>query len=290
VSAQTGKTLGIIGGTAIYELEGLADVKETVVETPFGTPSDVYVQGTLGDVRLIFLARHGRGHRILPHEINYRANIYGMKALGADGVVALSAVGSMREDIRPGDMVVVDQFFDRTRMRPSTFFGQGLAGHVAFADPVCAQLSALAHRAAVAQGGTVHRTGTYLCIEGPQFSTRAESRAYRAWGADVIGMTNLPEARLAREAELCFCTVALATDYDCWHETEEDVDVTAVLEVLKANARRANALVAELCRLLPEAGPCECSSALSNALLTARDKIPEETLKRLDLLVGKYLK
>jgi 5'-methylthioadenosine phosphorylase len=290
MSTQTGKTLGIIGGTAIYELEGLADVKETVVETPFGTPSDAYVQGRLGDVRLIFLSRHGRGHRILPHEINYRANIYGMKALGADAVVALSAVGSMREDIRPGDMVIVDQFFDRTRMRPSTFFGQGLAGHVLFADPVCAELSALAHRAAVAQGGTVHRTGTYLCIEGPQFSTRAESRVYRAWGADVIGMTNLPEARLAREAELCFCTVALATDYDCWHETEEDVDVTAVLEVLKANARRANAVVAELCRLLPEAGPCECSSALSTALLTARDKIPEETLKRLDLLVGKYLK
>lgn len=290
MSTQTAKTLGVIGGTAIYELEGLADVKETAVETPFGSPSDAYVLGKLGNVQLIFLSRHGRGHRILPHEINYRANIYGMKALGADAVVALSAVGSMREDIRPGDMVVVDQFFDRTRMRPSTFFGDGLAGHVAFADPVCPQLSALAYRAAVAQGGTVHRTGTYLCIEGPQFSTRAESRVYRAWGTDVIGMTNLPEARLAREAELCFCTVALATDYDCWHETEEDVDVTAVLEVLRANARRANALVAELCRLLPEAGPCDCSSALGKALLTARDKIPEETLKRLELLVGQYLK
>lgn len=291
MSARRTQTLGVMGGTGLYELDGLTHLEEKKVDTPFGPPSDSYMVGLLDDVRLIFLARHGQGHVHLPHEINYRANIYGMKALGAEAVLALSAVGSMKESIRPGEMVVVDQFIDRTRTRPSTFFGQGLAGHIAFADPLCPVLGRLAYEAALALGLAVHEKGTYICIEGPQFSTRAESRLYRSWGADVIGMTNLPEARLAREAELCFATVALATDFDCWHETEEDVDVDAVLTVLRANARSAKNLVVEVARRLKETSwECGCREALAGALITRPDRVPEETRKRLSLLVDKYLK
>src|SRR3990172_7084044 len=233
------KVVGVIGGSGLYEMEGLKDVASVRVTTPFGDPSDEFVTGMLGDVKMIFLPRHGRGHRFLPSEVNYRANIYGMKKLGAEWVISVSAVGSMKEKIKPGHIVIVDQFFDRTKSRPSSFYGNGIVGHVEFADPVCAGLSSVLHGAARAAGATVHMGGTYVCIEGPQFSTRAESNIYRSLGVDVIGMTNIPEAKLAREAELCYATVALSTDYDCWHAAEEAVTVEAIIATLRANAAMA---------------------------------------------------
>jgi 5'-methylthioadenosine phosphorylase len=281
--------IGIIGGSGLYEMAGLTDVREERVETPFGPPSDTYVLGRLEGRPVAFLARHGRGHRLLPSELNFRANIYGFKALGAEWILSASAVGSMREDVKPRDLLIPDQFFDRTKARPSTFFGDGLVVHVAFADPTCPAVAEHLYRAAREEGATVHRGGTYLCIEGPQFSTRAESRIYRGWGVDVIGMTNLQEAKLAREAEICYATLALVTDYDVWHETEEDVTVEAVIAILLENAARAKAILRRAVRTLPAARTCACAHALRDAIITARDRIPPATRERLKLLVGKYL-
>jgi 5'-methylthioadenosine phosphorylase len=281
--------IGIIGGSGLYEMAGLTDVREERVETPFGPPSDVYVLGRLEGRPVAFLARHGRGHRLLPSELNFRANIYGFKALGAEWILSASAVGSMREDVKPRDILIPDQFFDRTKARASTFFGDGLVVHVAFADPTCPALGESLYRAAREEGATVHRGGTYLCIEGPQFSTRAESRIYRSWGVDVIGMTNLQEAKLAREAEICYATLALVTDYDVWHETEEDVTVEAVVAILLENAAMAKAILRRAVRVLPTARTCPCPHALRDAIITARDRIPAATRERLRLLVGKYL-
>ncbi|MBI3002841.1 MAG: S-methyl-5'-thioadenosine phosphorylase [candidate division NC10 bacterium] len=281
--------VGIIGGSGLYEMAGLTEVREQRLETPFGRPSDAYVVGRLDGRPVAFLARHGRGHRLLPSELNFRANIYGFKALGAEWILSASAVGSMREDVKPRDMLIPDQFFDRTKARPSTFFGDGLVVHVAFADPTCSALSGVLEKAAREEGVTVHRGGTYLCIEGPQFSTRAESRIYRSWGVDVIGMTNLQEAKLAREAEICYATLALVTDYDVWHETEEDVTVEAVVAILLENAARARAILQRAVRAVPPTRTCPCAHALRDAIITARDRIPPATRERLKLLVGKYL-
>jgi len=283
------RTIGVIGGSGLYELEGLEGVERIKLDTPWGAPSDDYLVGTLGDVRLAFLPRHGRGHRILPGEINFRANIHGMKQLGAEWIVAISAVGSMRDDIRPGDLVIVDQFFDRTTSRAQTFFGEGIVGHVALADPVCKHLGDTLEHSARSLSLRVHRGGTYLCIEGPQFSTRAESRIYRSWGVDVIGMTNLPEARLAREAELCYATVALATDYDCWHQTESDVTVEAILAVLRTNVENSRRLVREVAGRIPAQRSCACREACKDAIVTDRASIPAEARRRAALLFGKYL-
>jgi 5'-methylthioadenosine phosphorylase len=286
---MTEPRIGIIGGSGLYEMAGLTDVLEERVETPFGLPSDAYVLGRLEGRPVAFLARHGRGHRLLPSELNFRANIYGFKSLGAEWILSASAVGSMREDVKPRDILIPDQFFDRTKARSSTFFGDGLVVHVAFADPTCPALGDLLYQAAREEGATVHRGGTYLCIEGPQFSTRAESRIYRTWGVDVIGMTNLQEAKLAREAEICYATMALVTDYDVWHETEEDVTVEAVIAVLLENAAMAKAILRRAVRAIPAARTCPCSRALRDAIITARDRIPPATRERLKLLVGKYL-
>jgi len=233
------KVIGVIGGSGLYKMDALEDLKSVGVKTPFGEPSDEYITGSLGGVKMVFLPRHGKEHRLLPSEINYRANIYGMKKLGVTAIISVSAVGSMKEDIHPGDMVIVDQFFDRTKARESTFLGSGVAGHVEFAKPVCGDLSRVLYEAAKEAGATVHMGGTYVCIEGPQFSTRAESLIYRSWGVDVIGMTNIPEAKLAREAGICYATIALSTDYDCWHEEEESVTVEMILETIKNNVSMA---------------------------------------------------
>jgi 5'-methylthioadenosine phosphorylase len=286
----TTRTLGVIGGSGLYAIDGLEDVEEHVVETTYGAPSDAVVSGRLGDARLLFLPRHGRGHRIPPHRINFRANLLALKALGAEQVVSLSAVGSMKEDVHPGDFVIVDQFVDRTRSRPNTFFEDvGVVAHVELADPVDAALSAAVHRAAVATGARVHRGGTYVCIEGPQFSTRAESELYRSWGVDVVGMTNLPEARLAREAELPYATVAMVTDYDCWHATEASVSVASVLEVLKANVANARKLLSALVSDLPDPSESPATRALAHGILTAPEHVSAEARRKLALLISKYL-
>ena len=281
--------LGVIGGSGLYEIEGMSTLRSVRVRTPFGDPSDEILVGDLGGRTLAFLPRHGKGHRILPSQINFRANIYALKKIGVRRVLSFSAVGSMRESIRPGDLVIVDQFYDHTRSRPATFFGDGVVGHILFADPVCPGLADIARKAARKVVRRVHDRGTYLCIEGPAFSTRAESRIYRKWGVDVIGMTNLPEARLAREAELCYATVALATDYDCWHTTAEDVTIGAVLEVLRKNVENAKRILREVAARLPEAPSCSCGETLRNAIITDRKRIPPGTRKRLSLLIGKYL-
>jgi 5'-methylthioadenosine phosphorylase len=281
--------LGIIGGSGLYEIEGLADVERVRVDTPYGPPSDVVVRGHLGATSLLFLPRHGRGHRIAPHEIPFRANVCAMKKLGATHLVSISAVGSMREEIAPGDFVIADQFIDLTKRRVSTFFEDGVVGHVGFADPVCPRLADALAGAATRAAARVHRGGTYVCIEGPQFSTRAESRLYRSWGVSVIGMTALPEAKLAREAELPYALLALATDYDCWHESEEDVSVEAVLAVLQANVATARRTVAELASSLPDPAESPARGALAAAIMTARDRISPAALARIEWLVGRYL-
>jgi 5'-methylthioadenosine phosphorylase len=281
--------LGIIGGSGLYEMEGLKNVRQVAVGTPFGAPSDDVTVGELDGRTLAFLPRHGRGHRIPPSRINYRANIYAMKKIGVDAILSISAVGSMKESIRPGDIVVVDQFYDHTKFRASTFFEDGVAGHIAFADPVCPVLSEAAYASARKVVKRVHRRGTYLCMEGPAFSTRAESNIYRKWGVDVIGMTNMPEAKLAREAELCYAALALATDYDCWHASEEDVSVEAILAILRRNVENSKRIVREVARRLPLSGGCRCGKALEFAVITDRKKIPASTRKRLSLLLGKYL-
>jgi 5'-methylthioadenosine phosphorylase len=280
-------TVGVIGGSGLYSLEGLSDLQEIELATPFGAPSDAFLVGRIGGVRLVFLPRHGRGHRISPTEINSRANLWGLKALGATRVVSVSAVGSLREDIAPGDFVAVDQFIDRTRHRPDTFFEHGVVAHVLFADPTCSDLRAELVGAARAAGARVHDGGTYVNMEGPQFSTRAESRLYRSWGADVIGMTNLQEARLAREAELCYATLAMATDYDCWHTA--DVTVEAILAVMAANVAQARTILRSLVPRLARARTCSCQDALRYAIMTAPERIPREARDRLGLFLDRYL-
>ena len=282
-------TIGVIGGSGLYEIEGLSNVKEVALATPFGAPSDSFVTGELHGVRMVFLPRHGRGHRISPSEINFRANIWGLKKLGVTRVLSLSAVGSMREDIAPGDFVVIDQFIDRTRHRPDTFFTDGVVAHVMFADPVCGELRKVALEAARTTGAKVHDGGTYVNMEGPQFSTRAESKLYRSWGVDVIGMTNLQEAKLAREAELCYSTIAMATDYDCWHEEHEAVTVEAVIAVMGRNVGNAKALVKAAAPRMPAQRTCGCGSALRHAIMTAKDRIPQAARERLGLMIDKYV-
>jgi 5'-methylthioadenosine phosphorylase len=280
--------LGIIGGSGLYELEGMTDVRWRRVRTPFGDPSDEFCTGLLDDRRVIFLPRHGRGHRLTPTELNFRANIWGLKSLGAEWVISVSAVGSMKEDIRPLDLVVPDQFFDLTRRRVGSFFGDGIVAHVGMAEPVCGDLAGVLDKAARATGATVHRGGTYICIEGPQFSTKAESRIYRSWGVDVIGMTNMPEAKLAREAELCYATLALATDYDVWHESHDAVTVEAVISNLLKNVATAKDVLRRVIPVIGGPRTCECPSLLKNAVITSPAAFPLATRRRLDLLLGKY--
>jgi 5'-methylthioadenosine phosphorylase len=282
------RVIGVIGGSGLYEMEGLTGVEQVRVTTPYGDPSDEYVIGRLGDARLVFLPRHGRGHRILPHEINFPANVHGMKQLGVEWIISVSAVGSMKEKIHPGDIVIVDQFIDRTKTRAASFFGHGVAGHVAFADPICGALATHVHAAAVDAGARVHQGGTYVVIDGPMFSTRAESNVYRSWGVDVIGMTNLPEAKLAREAEICYSTVALATDYDCWHESEEDVSVEAVMAIVRQNVALAKSIIKGAVARIPAARACACVNAAEHAVMTARDRIGPVERARLDAIMGKY--
>jgi 5'-methylthioadenosine phosphorylase len=284
-----GGKIGVIGGSGLYSMAGLEHVTEVHVETPFGPPSDAYILGTLHGQEMVFLPRHGRGHHLPPSALNFRANIYGLKSLGVEWVISVSAVGSMRETIHPGDLVIPDQFFDRTRTRMSTFFDRDIVVHVAFADPVCAVVAQALHQAASAMGATVHVGGTYLCIEGPQFSTRAESRIYRQWGVDVIGMTNLPEARLAREAELCYATLALVTDYDCWHASAADVDIASVLAILQRNVTLAQEIIGRAVPHLQGQRTCPCSSALKQAIITAPDAIPAAARERLGLLIQPYV-
>ena len=281
--------IGVIGGSGLYEMAELVDVEERAVPTPFGEPSAPYVIGSLGGQRVAFLARHGAGHHILPTELNFRANIFGFKALGVEWIVSASAVGSLQERYRPQDIVVPDQFLDRTRGRISTFFGRGLVAHVSLAHPFCPTLSALAGDAATAVGATVHRGGTYVCMEGPQFSTLAESRLYRSWNMDVIGMTNLQEAKLAREAEICFATLALVTDYDCWHPDHDQVTVEMIVETLQRNASTAQRTLKDLLTRLPVERGCECATALQAAIITRPDAVPEETKRDLAPIVGDYL-
>lgn len=282
-------TVGVIGGSGLYEIEGLTDVDAVRLTTPFGEPSDAFVTGRLGDVRMVFLPRHGRGHRISPSEINFRANLWGLKKLGVSRILSVSAVGSLREDVSPGDFVVIDQFIDRTRHRADTFFGDGVVAHVMFADPVCADLRRSLLAASAEVGITVHDGGTYVNMEGPQFSTRAESNLYRSWNADVIGMTNLQEAKLAREAELCYATIAMATDYDCWHDGHDDVTVEAVVAVMNQNVGNARRVIQSAAPMLARTPPCGCQTALRHAIMTAPDRIPQTARDRLGLLIDKYL-
>jgi len=283
-------TVGVIGGSGLYEMEGLMNVRTVRVATPFGRPSDEYRIGTLFGRRIAFLPRHGRGHRLMPTDINYRANIYGMKKLGVERIISVSAVGSMREDIRPGDIVIPHQFYDHTKHRRSTFFGNGIVAHVGMADPVCGDLGSVLVEAGEKVGATVHRGGTYICMEGPQFSTQAESLTYRQWNVDVIGMTNATEAKLAREAEICYSTIALATDYDCWHHSEEAVTVEAVLAVMKHNIETSKAMIRQAVKMLPEVRTCGCGEALRNTIMTPEKLIPAKTRKDLAPIIGKYLK
>lgn len=283
-------TIGIIGGSGLYEIEGLTDIEEVSFYTPFGAPSDSFVTGRLGDVKLVFLPRHGRGHRLLPSELPYRANIYGMKKLGVQRIISVSAVGSMKEAIEPGHIVIPDQFIDHTLgMRPSTFFGGGVVAHVQFADPVCHDLCRVLGDAARRVGAVVHPGGTYICIEGPNFSTRAESNLYRSWGVDIIGMTNLPEARLAREAEICYSTIALATDYDCWHQTHDDVSIDAILEIIRNNVAMARRIIREAVLSLAAPPSCACGEALKYAIITDPAVIPADTRRDLEPLIGRHL-
>ena len=281
--------IGIIGGSGLYAMPGLTDTHELRQETPFGDPSDAYVLGTLEGRKVAFLARHGRGHRILPTELNFRANIYGFKQLGVERIVSLSAVGSLKEEHKPLEFVIPDQFFDRTRHRVDTFFGDGIVAHIAFADPVCPELSKTVEGACRKIGVTGKRGGTYLCMEGPQFSTKAESNIYRSWGMDVIGMTNLQEAKLAREAEICYVTVAMVTDYDCWHPHHDSVTVDQIVAVLLKNAENAGKVVRATVSAMPSGRSCKCGAALAHAILTDRDKIPAATRQKLKLILDKYL-
>lgn len=280
--------IGIIGGSGLYSMPGFEKQEEATIQTPWGSPSDNYILGTLAGKQVAFLARHGRGHRLSPSELNFRANIYGMKSLGVERIISLSAVGSLKEEHRPLEFVLPDQFFDRTRGRVSTFFGEGLVAHISFADPVCPQLSEVLFEACQSAGVSVKKGGTYLCMEGPAFSTKAESNVYRSWGMDVIGMTNLQEAKLAREAEICYVTVAMVTDYDCWHPQHDAVTVNEIIQHLVKNAENACSVVAKAVDQMPASRSCKCGSALSHALITDKATVPEATRRKLDLIVGKY--
>lgn len=281
--------MGIIGGSGLYDMEGMAQIREVAVRTPFGHPSDAVVVGKVDGIPVAFLSRHGRGHRVHPTAINYRANLYALKSLGVQRVISVSAVGSMKEDIKPGDVVLPDQFIDLTKRRDSTFFDSGIVAHVAFAEPICQSLSGALAGAAQTVGARSHGGGTYICIEGPQFSTKSESRLYRTWGVDVIGMTNMPEAKLAREAELCYATLALVTDYDCWHETEECVTVDGILATLHRNVALAKELLRKVIPDMRERPLCTCNQALRNAIVTPPDRISAAARRRLGLLVKRYV-
>ena len=282
--------IGVIGGSGLYSMEGFEEAEEKILSTPWGEPSDAYRVAHLHGRTVAFLSRHGPGHRLSPSEINYRANIYGMKMLGVERILSLSAVGSLKEEHKPLDFVIPDQFYDHTRRRVSTFFGEGLVAHVGFADPVCAELCGVIEDSCRAAGVTVKRGGTYLCIEGPQFSSRAESHLYRSWGMDVIGMTNVQEAKLAREAEICYATAAMVTDYDCWHPGHDAVTVAEVIDYLNRNTANAERVVKEAVARWPRERRCPCGSALKNAIITDRNHVPPATRRKLELLVGKYLK
>ena len=289
VKSAAKAAIGVIGGSGLYSVSGLTNTREIHVKTPFGEPSDAFVLGTLEGKRVAFLARHGRGHRILPGEINYRANVYAMKLLGVERIISVSAVGSLKEDLRPGEFLVADQFFDRTKNRISTFFGDGIVAHVAFAHPTCGQLSGILADACVHEAVKVHRRGTYVCIEGPQFSTLAEAEVHRKLGFEVIGMTNVTEARLAREAELCYATIAMITDYDCWHPEHESVTASQIMATLSQNAENAQRVLRTAIRELPADRSCKCGSALQHALVTDFKIVPRATKKRLAAIIGKYV-
>lgn len=288
---MTNNRIGIIGGTGLYEIAGLKKKETVIVQTPFGSPSDGYLTGELDGVPVAFLPRHGTGHRLLPHELNFRANMYGFKKLGVEWIISVSAVGSMKEEIEPLHMVVPDQFVDRTRKRIDTFFGDGIAAHVAFAQPICPQLSGELFRTIKRLGFRVHRGGTYLCIEGPQFSTKAESAIYRSWNVDVIGMTNLQEAKLAREAEMCYATIALVTDYDCWREEEDNLSIEMIIDNLTQNTEKVKEVIRTV---IPDIATmdrtCPCGNALNNAIITQKEMIPDKVKKDLEVIIGKYLK
>ena len=281
--------IGVIGGSGLYEMEGLHDVETVKLTTPWGNPSDDLVKGTFNDTELIFLPRHGRGHKVTPTEINYRANIYAMKMLEVDWIISVSAVGSMKNEIAPGHIVIPSQFIDHTKKRESTFFGDGVVAHVSMADPVCGQLSQVLFNAAFDSGGTVHMGGTYICIEGPQFSTKAESELYRSWDVDVIGMTNMPEAKLAREAEICYSTLALSTDYDCWHEDHDDVTVEDIIATLMKNVEMAKEVIKNVVERVPGEKKCGCATALSNAIITSKEEIQKSDNKKIKLLIERYI-
>jgi 5'-methylthioadenosine phosphorylase len=281
-------SIGIIGGSGLYDMAELTDREERTLTTPFGDPSAPYVLATLRGKRVAFLARHGAGHRLLPSELNFRANIYGFKTLGVEYILSASAVGSLKQDYKPMDLVIPDQFLDRTRGRISTFFGRGLVAHVGFAHPFCQPLSTIAYEAARSAGATVHQGGTYVCMEGPQFSTLAESQLYRSWGMDIIGMTNLQEAKLAREAEICYTTIALVTDYDCWHPDHDQVTVEMIIGNLVANAKTAQQVIASAVERLPFNRTCECATALKYAIITRPEAIPADVKRELAPIVGKY--
>lgn len=281
--------IGIIGGSGLYNIEGLKNVESVVVETPFGEPSDKYITGSLEGKDVVFLPRHGTCHTILPSELNYRANIYGMKKLGVSAIISMSAVGSLKKELKPLDMVVIDQFIDRTNQaRKSTFFGEGVVAHVVFAEPVCGGLADILYESGQKLGVTMHKGGTYVNMEGPLFSTKAESNLFRSWGMDVIGMTNMPEARLAREAEICYATVAMVTDYDCWHDEEETVTIEMILGNLKKNADNAKRIIKEALSRITEK-PCACQESLKYAIVTQKDNIPAARKKDLAIIIGKYL-
>ncbi len=280
--------IGIIGGSGLYQMKGLTDIREVTLETPFGAPSDAYILGNLAGRKVAFLARHSRGHKLLPTELNFRANIHGFKQLGVERILSLSAVGSLKQEHRPTDFVIPDQFYDRTKQRISTFFGEGIVAHVAFGEPICHELAHVANGACSSAKVTVKKGGTYVCMEGPQFSTKAESNVYRGYGFDVIGMTNLQEAKLAREAELCYVTIAMVTDYDCWHPDHDAVTVEQIIRVLNQNAENACNVVREAVAAMPKTRGCKCGSALATAIITSKDVVPAATREKLKLIIGKY--
>jgi len=282
--------IGLLGGTGLYQIEGLEVLEEIELDTPFGKPSDAFIVGTLEEKTIAFLSRHGRGHPLLPSDINYRANIYGFKMLGVERIISTNSVGSLKEDLKPRDIVFADQFFDRTHRRRS-FFGEGIAAHISFADPVCGELSQILFRAGQELGLSVHPKGTYICIEGPQFSTKAESNIYRSWGCDVIGMTSVTEAKLCREAEICYAPMCFVTDYDVWHETEETVTIEMIIDNVQRNIQSAKAVIKKAIAMLPPRGQaqCGCSEALGNCIVTQTDKIAEEARERLRHIIGKYV-
>jgi 5'-methylthioadenosine phosphorylase len=282
--------IGVIGGTGLYDIEGLTDVKEVRPETPFGKPSDAIVVGKLGGLGIAFLPRHGRGHRINPTAVPYRANIYALKALGVEFIISSNSCGSFKEELKPGHLLIPDQIIDRTRQRTSTFFTEGIVAHIQFADPFCPVLSDIVYKAAKEAGATVHKGGTFIAMEGPAFSTRAESRLYKAWGADVLGMTVLPEAKLAREAEICYASIACITDYDSWHETNETVTIEAILKTMHNNIDLAKKTIKLAAGRVPQKRNCACATALGPALMTDPAAIPPATRQKLDLLIGKYIK